>query len=228
MQIHEHHFDPSWYTHLKAELESSYMKDLNTFIRKERQNFEVFPPQADIFSAFKLTSFQDIKVIIVGQDPYHRRGQAHGLSFSVKPGIPTPPSLKNIYKELHRDLKIPPADHGHLNSWAKQGVLLLNAVLSVREGEAASHQKKGWEEFTDKVIQELNDNRDNLVFMLWGNYAKKKGKKIDRDKHLVLESGHPSPLSVRFFLGNGHFSKTNNYLKKKKIPEINWELPKTC
>jgi len=225
MNIEKLNIHQSWHPFLKEELSLPYMKELDKFIKAERKQATVFPPQKEVFSAFQLSQFKDVKVIIVGQDPYHGPGQAHGLSFSVKPGIKIPPSLRNIYKELQRDLKISPAEHGDLRSWAKQGVLLLNAVMSVRESEPASHQKKGWENFTDKVIEKLNDHREKLVFILWGNYAKKKGKQIDRKKHLVLESGHPSPLSVRFFLGNGHFSKANKYLKKVKKAQINWSLP---
>ena len=217
--------EKSWAKHLEAELSADYMKNLAKFVEQERKTRKVFPPKGEVFTAFSETPFAETKVVIVGQDPYHGAGQAHGLSFSVKPGIPIPPSLKNIYKELYRDLKINPPAHGYLKSWSEQGVLLLNAVLSVREGQAASHQKKGWETFTDKVIQIINQELENVVFMLWGNYAKKKGAGIDRSKHLVLESGHPSPLSVRYFLGNGHFSKANRYLEKVGKEPIYWQLP---
>jgi uracil-DNA glycosylase len=179
----------------------------------------------DEFSA-PYTPFEKVKVVILGQDPYHGPGQAHGLCFSVRPGVKPPPSLKNIYKELKTDVGIQTPDHGYLISWADQGVLLLNSVLTVREGEAASHQKKGWEQFTDRAIHLLNEKRENIVFVLWGAYAQKKAQFVDRKKHLVLESVHPSPLSAsRGFFGTRPFSKINKYLESKGLDPINWELP---
>lgn len=216
--------DESWRIHLEEEFKKPYMKELTAFLKKERSSKDIFPPKGQTFAALNNCPFDQVKVVIFGQDPYHGPGQAHGLSFSVPPGIKTPPSLVNIYKELQYDLGIPRASHGHLKRWAVQGVLLLNSVLTVESGLAASHQKKGWEQFTDKIVEVLNQEKENLVFLLWGNYAKKKGAQIDRNKHLVLESGHPSPLSARFFFGKKHFSRTNKFLEEKKLRPIDWRV----
>jgi len=215
---------PSWKEILQEEFEKSYFEDLSAFIKEEYSKYRCYPSEKQIFSAFDICAFNDVKVVIIGQDPYHGEGQAHGLCFSVNDEIMHPPSLKNIFKELNTDLgnKIPKS--GNLEHWAKQGVLMLNATLTVRENEAASHQKKGWEQFTDAVIQKISDKKENIVFLLWGGYAKKKGKKIDRTKHCVLETGHPSPLSANrgFWFGNMCFSKTNKFLEVKNIQTISW------
>lgn len=216
-----------WHTRLASEMDASYMQRLQSFIAQQRANgIDIFPSEEDCFNAFKLTPFDKVKVVILGQDPYHGPKQANGLSFSVNPGVKVPPSLLNIYKELNQDLNISIADHGDLSSWAEQGVLLLNSVLSVEKSKANSHQGKGWETFTDKVIELLSAEHEGLVFMLWGAYAQKKGKAIDRAKHLVLEAVHPSPLSVyRGFFGCQHFSKSNAYLKQLGKGEIDWSVP---
>lgn len=219
--------DDTWKNVLADEFVADYMRDLRAFLKTEIDSGKViYPTPGEWFAAFNHTPFDQVKVVILGQDPYHGPGQAHGLCFSVKPGVRPPPSLLNIYKELKADLGISPPGHGYLMSWADQGVLLLNAVLTVRDGQAASHQQKGWERFTDKVVHLLNDKRENLVFLLWGSYAQKKGAFIDRKKHLVLESAHPSPLSAsRGFLGSRPFSKINHYLESKGIGAIDWGLP---
>lgn len=216
-----------WKSLLKDEFKQDYMHQLSKFLQAETQAGKViYPNEEKIFSALDSTDFTQLKVVILGQDPYHGPNQAHGLCFSVLPGVKVPPSLKNIYKELQADLGIAPAIHGCLNSWAEQGVLLLNSVLTVEAAKAASHQKKGWERFTDKVISLVNERHESLVFLLWGSYAQKKGQFIDRNKHLVLESAHPSPLSAhRGFLGNKHFSQTNAYLQMHDKKPINWALP---
>lgn len=188
----------------------------------------IYPPPNRWFTAFNLTPFDKVKVVILGQDPYHGPNQAHGLCFSVLPGVPIPPSLRNIYKELQSDLGISPVKHGCLESWAKQGVFLLNSVLTVEHGQAASHQKMGWETFTDAVIEALNTKTESTVFMLWGGYAKRKGQMIDQSRHLVLQSAHPSPLSVRGFTGCRHFSKANEYLQQQGRDSINWQLPEVA
>lgn len=219
--------EPGWLEQLQTEFEKPYMKKLKSFLVQElEQNKTIYPHAEDIFSAFNSTPFHKTKVVIIGQDPYHGPGQAHGLCFSVRPDVRIPPSLKNIYKELQSDLNIPPASHGYLQSWAEQGVLLLNSVLTVEKAKAGSHKKRGWEDFTDKVIEVLNHNRENLVFILWGSPAQKKGKHIDTQKHLVLKSVHPSPLSAHrgFFTGQ-YFSKTNEYLKDNGVSPIEWQLP---
>ena len=200
---------------------------LKAFIQgQKRQGKDIYPAGSNWFSAFNHTPFDQVKVVILGQDPYHGEGQAHGLCFSVLPAVDIPPSLRNIYKELQNDLAIPIADHGCLSSWAGQGVLLLNATLTVERGNAGAHQGKGWEEFTDCAIRALNENRDGLVFLLWGSYAQKKGAFIDAKRHLVLKAPHPSPLSAhRGFLGCGHFSKANAYLEKRGMTAIDWQLP---
>ncbi len=217
------HIEPSWKKALREEFETNTWEQLRTFVREEYTKTTVYPPPKLIFNAFTLTPFDEVKVVILGQDPYHGKEQAHGLCFSVPEGVRVPPSLQNIYKELHTDLGIPIPETGNLEHWAKQGVLLLNATLTVRAGKPGSHQGKGWEAFTDTVIQKLNDEREHLVFMLWGNYAKQKGAFIDREKHLVLESAHPSPYSAyNGFFGCRHFSKANEYLEKYKLSKINW------
>ena len=215
---------PSWKEILQEEFEKSYFEDLSAFIKEEYSKYRCYPSEKQIFSAFDICSFNDVKVVIIGQDPYHGEGQAHGLCFSVNNEILHPPSLKNIFKELNTDLGNEIPKSGNLEHWAKQGVLMLNATLTVRENEAGSHQKKGWEQFTDAVIQKISDKKENIVFLLWGGYAKKKGKKIDRTKHCVLETGHPSPLSANrgFWFGNMCFSKTNKFLEAKNIQTINW------
>ena len=219
--------DQSWLKHLEGEFQQPYMKKLRDFLltRKQHQAI-IYPPGNLIFNALNSTPFEKVRVVILGQDPYHGPGQAHGLCFSVLPGIRTPPSLANIYREIESDLGISSPDHGSLQHWADQGVLLLNAVLTVERGQAGSHQGKGWEKFTDAVIQSLNDQREGLVFMLWGSYAQKKGSVIDRRKHLVLKAPHPSPLSAhRGFLGCGHFSKANDYLRQQGQEAIDWSVP---
>lgn len=217
--------EASWLAVLGEEFEKTYMIDLKRFLQQEKdQGNTVYPPGNTIFNALNTTAFEAVKVVIIGQDPYHGTGQAHGLSFSVPKGIAIPPSLQNIYKELQADIPgftIPA--HGNLHTWADQGVLLLNATLTVRANQAGSHQGKGWEQFTDAVIQQLNNQKHQLVFLLWGNYAKEKGKMIDTHKHLVLTAAHPSPFSAyNGFFGCKHFSKTNDYLKAKGVSPINW------
>lgn len=214
---------PSWRKALEEEIDKNYFKNLMGFVAQEYQTKTIYPPAANIFSAFDYTSFDKVKVVIVGQDPYHGPNQANGLSFSVKKGVPFPPSLQNIFKELKDDVGIEIPISGDLSHWAQQGVLMLNATLTVEEGKAGSHQKKGWEQFTDAVIQQLAEKRENLVFILWGSYAQKKGANINRDKHFVIESAHPSPLSVyRGFWGSKPFSKTNQFLISKKIDPVKW------
>lgn len=214
---------PSWRKALEEEIDKNYFKNLMGFVAQEYQTKTIYPPTANIFSAFDYTSFDQVKVVIVGQDPYHGPNQANGLSFSVNKGVPFPPSLQNIFKELKDDVGIEIPISGDLSHWAQQGVLMLNATLTVEEGKAGSHQKKGWEQFTDAVIQQLAEKRENLVFILWGSYAQKKGANINRDKHFVIESAHPSPLSVyRGFWGSKPFSKTNQFLISKKIDPVKW------
>ena len=219
--------DPSWKARVGAEFERPRMQALADFLRAEKRAGKViYPPGPRIFAALDTTPFEQVKVVILGQDPYHGPGQAHGLCFSVLPGVAVPPSLENIYKEIQRDLAIARPDHGCLLPWARQGVLLLNAVLTVERGQAGSHQGKGWEDFTDACIDALNREREHLVFLLWGSYAQAKGKLIDRQRHLVLKAPHPSPLSAhRGFLGSGHFSATNEYLARRGETPIDWSLP---
>ena len=214
----------SWKNILQSEFESSYFKDLAAFVKQEYTQYTCYPKGSDIFAAFDYCVFDDVKVVIIGQDPYHGVRQANGLCFSVHDGIAHPPSLINIFKEIETDLGIAYPKSGDLSRWAKQGVLLLNATLTVRAHEAGSHQRQGWEKFTDAVIAKLSDHKEDVVFLLWGGYAKKKGAKINKDKHCVLTSGHPSPLSANrgYWFGNKHFSKTNSFLKSKNISEINW------
>lgn len=215
--------DVSWKEQLKDEFEKDYFIHLTDFVRNEYKTKKIFPPARFIFNAFDHTPFEGVKVVILGQDPYHNDGQAHGLSFSVPDGIPAPPSLVNIFKEINRDLGIPVPKSGNLTRWANQGVLLLNATLTVEAHKAGSHQRKGWETFTDAAIHKLAENRENLVFILWGAYAQKKAAFIDTNRHLVLKSVHPSPLSAHNgFFGNNHFSETNKYLISKGIEPINW------
>ena len=217
---------PSWQTRLADEFDKDYMRSLQQFLDGERKQGKViYPAEAECFTALNKTPFEQVKVVILGQDPYHGEGQAHGLSFSVKPNVKVPPSLVNIYKELEMDLGISPAQHGFLAQWAEQGVLLLNSVLTVEASKAGSHQNKGWEVFTDKIIELINNEHQGVVFMLWGSYAQKKGQHIDRTKHCVLESVHPSPLSAyRGFFGCQHFSKANGYLESLGKPSIEWKL----
>lgn len=218
--------DPSWKSVLVDEFSKDYMIQLKEFLLSEKKKKKlIYPRGDDYFTAFNSTPFDKVKVVIIGQDPYHGAGQAHGLCFSVMKGIDAPPSLVNIFKELKSDLQIENPGHGHLLEWATQGVLLLNSVLTVEASKAASHQGKGWEQFTDAVVHALNEKRENLVFVLWGSYAQKKGFFIDRQKHLVIEAPHPSPLSsYRGFFGSKPFSKINAYLKSKGHSEINWKL----
>lgn len=218
--------DLFWKIHLKDELATERMRKLQSFLAKEVEiGKTIYPKGEEYFAALNLTPFDKVKVVIVGQDPYHGPGQAHGLCFSVREGVRLPPSLKNIFKELHSDLGLPIPKEGSLVKWAEQGVLLLNAVLTVEEGQAAAHQGQGWEEFTDKVIHILNEQKENLVFILWGSYAQKKAAFVDRKRHLVIEAVHPSPLSAhRGFFGTKPFSKTNQYLRSKGIVEIDWNL----
>lgn len=215
----------TWKNKLIPEFEKPYFKTLEEFIEKERSTLTIYPKPELTFNAFNLTSFENTKVVIIGQDPYHGPNQAHGLSFSVNYGTKTPPSLANIYKELRSDTGFTIPSHGNLTSWANQGVLLLNATLTVRAGEPGSHQKKGWEMFTDAVIKLISDEKANCVFLLWGNFAKTKSALIDLGKHLVLTAAHPSPLAGGAFFGCKHFSKTNDYLKSKNITEIDWSIP---
>ena len=215
--------EESWLKVLAAEFEQPYFVHLKEFLVTEKQQYTVYPPGSLIFNAFAHTPFEKVKVVILGQDPYHGKGQAHGLSFSVPDGVPPPPSLVNMYKEIHSDLGIAPSASGNLECWADQGVFLLNATLTVRASTAGSHQNKGWESFTDRVIQSLSAGRKNIVFMLWGNYARAKRKLIDTQKHLILEAPHPSPLSASSgFLGCKHFSKANEYLRQHHIEPIDW------
>lgn len=219
--------EKSWKNRLLPEFDTDYMKQLKSFLSEQyRKKKTIYPKGAEYFSALNLTPFEKVRVVILGQDPYHGPNQAHGLSFSVKPGVDTPPSLVNIYKELKADIGCEIPKHGYLQAWAEQGVLLLNATLTVEAGRAGSHQKKGWEQFTDRIVELLNEEREHLVFILWGSYAQKKGEKIDRKKHFVIESPHPSPLSAhRGFLGSKPFSKANAYLKKSGLEPIDWCLP---
>lgn len=215
--------EESWEKVLQTEFDKPYFKDLTDFVRSEYAATTIYPPASLIFNAFNLCPFSKVKVVIIGQDPYHGPGQAHGLCFSVNDGVQFPPSLQNIFKEIKSDLDIPIPTSGNLTRWAEQGVLLLNATLTVRAHSAGSHQKKGWETFTDSVIRILAEQKENLVFILWGAYAQKKGAFIDNNRHLILSSAHPSPLSAyNGFFGNHHFSLTNEWLQKHGIDTINW------
>ena len=218
--------DASWKALLAEQFEQDYMHALRRFLLAEKQQGkQIYPAGADIFNALNSTPFDQVKVVILGQDPYHGPGQAHGLCFSVHSGVALPPSLKNIYKEIHADLGLAVPASGCLNAWAEQGVLLLNSVLTVESGNAGSHQGRGWEVFTDSVISVLNERAQNLVFLLWGSYAQRKGAVIDGKRHLVLQSPHPSPLSAhRGFFGNHHFSRTNTYLSEHNKTPIDWRV----
>jgi len=217
----------SWLEEIEEEFGLPYMKALKQFlVQQKRQNKVIYPAGENIFNALNATPLDQVKVVILGQDPYHGPGQAHGLCFSVLPGVRFPPSLQNIFKEIQQELDLPMPNHGCLQYWAEQGVLLLNAMLTVERGCAGSHQGRGWEQFTDAVIRRLNEKRDGLVFLLWGSYAQKKGSFIDTARHTVLTSPHPSPLSAhRGFFGNGHFAKTNDILRAQNLSEIDWSLP---
>ncbi|WP_299582516.1 uracil-DNA glycosylase [uncultured Sunxiuqinia sp.] len=215
--------EASWKNVLADEFEKDYFEKLSSFVHEEYRSQSIYPPAKLIFNAFDQCPFDQLKVVILGQDPYHGPGQAHGLCFSVNDGIRFPPSLRNIFKELQQDVGKDIPTSGNLTSWAKQGVLLLNATLTVRAGQAASHQKKGWETFTDAVIHRINEEKEHVVFILWGNYAIRKGEFIDQSKHLVLTSVHPSPLSAsRGFFGNKHFSRTNAFLEQHHLAPVNW------
>jgi uracil-DNA glycosylase len=214
-----------WNPILRAQLDAPYWKDLQAFVANERAEHAVYPPHADVFAALHLTPFSEVKVLILGQDPYHGPGQAHGLCFSVRRGVPTPPSLVNIYKELRTDLGCPIPNHGNLEHWARQGVLLLNATLTVRAHQAASHQGKGWERFTDSVISAVNEKPERVVFILWGAYARKKVPLIDQSRHTVIESAHPSPLSATKFFGTQPFSRANAALTEAGRDAIDWCIP---
>lgn len=217
--------ESSWLEALAEEFEKLYFSDLKDFLMEEKKKYRIYPPGSDIFAAFNHTPFHQVKVVILGQDPYHGPGQANGLCFSVNHGIRKPPSLQNIFKELHDDLGFPVPESGNLENWANEGVLLLNATLTVRAGQAGSHQNKGWEQFTDAAIRKLSENKDHLVFMLWGNYAIAKESLIDASRHYVLKSAHPSPFSAdRGFFGSKPFSKTNDYLMEKNLRPVNWDL----
>ncbi len=215
----------TWKEILKDEFDKDYFKNLIKFLDEEYKTYTVFPKKEDVFNAFNCTPFDNVKVVIIGQDPYHEEGQAHGLAFSVLDPTPVPKSLLNIYKELNNDLNIPISNSGNLSSWAKQGVLLINSVLTVKKGIANSHKNKGWEQFTDAVISKINSEKENVVFLLWGNDAKKKGFAIDETKHFVLKAPHPSPLSAYHgFFGCKHFSQTNEILQKTGSEQINWNI----
>jgi uracil-DNA glycosylase len=219
--------EPSWLARLGSEFEQPYMQKLRAFLVAEKQaGKRIFPAGNEFFSAFEHTPLDKVKVVILGQDPYHGEGQAHGLCFSVRPGVKIPPSLQNIYREIHSELGLPIPDHGHLTAWADRGVLLLNSVLSVECARAASHQGQGWETFTDRVIEVINREREGVVFMLWGSYAQRKGAIIDSQRHCVLKAPHPSPLSAhRGFFGCGHFRAANEYLERRGETPIDWSLP---
>ncbi|GAB1262096.1 uracil-DNA glycosylase [Aurantivibrio plasticivorans] len=218
--------DPTWLAVLEEEFKKPYMQVLKTFLLQEKQQGKIiYPPGDVIFNALDSTPFDQVKVVIIGQDPYHGPGQAHGLCFSVLPGVKFPPSLRNIYKELASDVGVTPPSHGCLQEWAEQGVLLLNATLTVEHSKAGSHQGKGWETFTDAIIHRLNEQREGLVFLLWGSYAQRKGEFLNRDKHLVLEAPHPSPFSAnRGFFGCKHFSKANQYLLDQGKQPVYWQV----
>lgn len=219
--------EAGWLAQLSDQFEQPYMLDLRAFLQREKRLGKcIYPAENEFFSAFKHTPLHKVKVVILGQDPYHGQGQAHGLCFSVAPGVKVPPSLRNIYKEINAELGLPIPDHGHLTAWADQGVLLLNSVLSVERGIAASHQGRGWETFTDRVIEVINQQRVGVVFMLWGSYAQRKGAIIDTARHCVLKAPHPSPLSAhRGFFGCGHFRAANEYLQQRAQSPVDWSLP---
>ena len=225
-ELSEIGLEASWRKRLQVDFDAEYMFELRDFLREQKLlGKTVYPSKDEIFAALNATPFDAVKIVILGQDPYHGPGQAHGLCFSVRQNVPVPPSLRNIYKELAADINFLPPKHGCLNEWAQQGVLLLNSVLTVEGNLAASHKDIGWEKFTDSIVSHLNDKAENIVFILWGNYAQKKGAMIDRARHLVLESPHPSPLSAsRGFYGNHHFSKSNEYLRAHDVAAIDWQL----
>ncbi len=215
---------PSWQTILKKEFEKPYFEELIKFVKEEYASSPVYPEGKNIFRAFELCPFDEVKVVILGQDPYHGKGQANGLCFSVNDGVSLPPSLQNMYKEIEADLRVPRLTVGNLDNWARQGILLLNATLTVRANQAGSHQKKGWEQFTDSVVQAISQHKKNVVFILWGRYAQEKGKIIDRSKHAALTAAHPSPFSAYSgFFGCKHFSKTNEYLISQGVKPITWQ-----
>lgn len=218
--------DNDWTPILKEAEQIASYQELREFLKKEYAEAAIYPVMDDIWQAFEWTPFSEVKVVILGQDPYHGRYQAHGLSFSVRPEVDVPPSLKNMYKELERDLGTPPVSHGYLKKWAEEGVLLLNTVLTVRGGEAHSHRNRGWEDLTDHVIKALSEREEPIVFLLWGNAAQKKEKMIDTSRHVVLKTSHPSPLSAyRGFLGSGMFSETNRILEEMGFEPVDWSLP---
>jgi uracil-DNA glycosylase len=227
IQLQKYLNQKSWLKHLKNEFSAPYLSELEQFLDERYSRGAIIHPSLnEVFSALNHTSFNNVKVVILGQDPYHGDGQAHGMCFSVKPDVKVPPSLKNIYKELNSDIGFEIPNHGFLESWADQGVLLLNNVLTVENAKAGSHQKKGWEQFTDKIIETLNEKNKDLVFLLWGAPAQKKARKVNQAKHLVLSAPHPSPLSsYRGFFGCKHFSKCNEFLEEKGIGAIDWNLP---
>jgi uracil-DNA glycosylase len=216
---------PSWQKVVGEELEQPYFQQLEKFVDEERRKYTVYPPEEDVFNALKYTPYNEVNVLLLGQDPYHEEGQAHGLCFSVRPGVKPPPSLVNIFKELHDDLGCKIPNNGCLIPWAKQGVLLLNAVLTVRAHKPNSHKDKGWEKFTDAIIRKVNDKEDRVVFVLWGAYAQKKIKLIDTDRHTIVKAAHPSPLSAAKFFGSRPFSKINQALREAGKPEIDWQIP---
>ena len=225
MQIIDPVIEERWKSVLMDQFQSPYFRTLKEFLVEEKKKYTLYPPGRHIFNAFQRTPFDRVKVVILGQDPYHGNGQAHGLCFSVPQGIPKPPSLVNIFKELHSDLGIPIPEHGNLEKWADQGVLLINATLTVRASQAGSHQKRGWETFTNRVIEVVSQEKSGVVFLLWGRFAQAKESLIDNSKHLILKSAHPSPLSAyNGFFGCRHFSKTNDYLKKQEETGIDWTL----
>jgi len=225
MQKNKPNIHESWFNILRDEFEKEYFSNLRNFLIEEKKNHQIYPPGNQIFAAFDYTPFDNVKVVILGQDPYHGYNQANGLCFSVNQGIKHPPSLVNIFKEIETDLKIPYPKSGDLTAWAKQGVLLLNATLTVRANQAGSHQKKGWEQFTDAVIQNLSNEKEKVVFLLWGNFAISKTALINHQRHLILKSVHPSPLSAhRGFFGSKHFSQTNNFLIQNGLHPIDWKI----
>ena len=218
--------DDSWKKMLSEEFNKEYFLNLKSFLVEEKIKYTIYPLGSNIFHAFNYTPFEEVKIVILGQDPYHGQGQAHGLCFSVPFGIKPPPSLVNIFKEIKSDLDLPFPNHGNLEHWATQGVLLMNATLTVRSNQAGSHQGKGWETFTDNVIKKLSDEREGIIFLLWGRFAQNKAELIDKDKHTILVAPHPSPFSARTgFFGCKHFSKCNEILKKSGVPEIDWRIP---
>ena len=219
--------EQSWLEVLGGEFDQDYMRSLRAFLRERKaQGAQIYPATSQWFAAFNSTPFKQVKIVVLGQDPYHGPGQAHGLCFSVQPGVPVPPSLQNMYKELQSDVGIAIPNHGYLQHWAEQGVLLINNVLTVEQGQAGAHQGRGWERFTDAAVRALNSQREGLVFLLWGSHAQKKGAAIDPSRHLVLKAPHPSPLSAyRGYFGCGHFSAANHYLESRGQTPIDWQLP---